>query len=210
MSQKSLKHESAEEYYEEDEQPTQKIIRPESGVILLMGPISSNNIITPIEIILNANLSPELNIKFITLLINSPGGSLHDAFALIDVMQGSQIPIHTVGIGLIASAGLLIFMSGAKGHRTLTPNTSILSHQWQGGMIGKSHELLTAQRNFSLMNDKVYSLYKKNTSLDAEKINEVLLPPNDVWLSAEEALSYGICDKITDCSTNNFINVLDK
>ena len=75
--------------------------------------------------------------KELTLIINSPGGSVHAAFALIDTMKGSAIPIKTVGLGLIASCGVLTFMAGTKGRRILTPNTSILSHQYSWGSSGK-------------------------------------------------------------------------
>src|SRR5574344_1834410 len=58
----------------------------------------------------------------LTLIINSPGGDLNSAFAIIDCMKGSALPVHTIGLGLIASCGILTFMSGEKGHRILTPN----------------------------------------------------------------------------------------
>ena len=66
-----------------------------------------------------------------------------DGFALIDIIHGSRLPIWTVGIGMLASMGLMIFMAGEKGHRVLTPNTLILSHQWSGVDSGKEHELVS-------------------------------------------------------------------
>ena len=85
-----------------------------------------------IQWIIEMNLLPKSQRpKELTLVINSPGGSVHAAFALIDTMKGSKIPIRTVGLGLIASCGILTFMAGTKGRRVVTPNTSILSHQTQ-------------------------------------------------------------------------------
>ena len=72
------------------------------------------------------------------------------AFALIDVMMSSRIPVKTVGLGTIASAGLLIFISGTHGRRVLTPNTSILSHQFSWYNEGKAHELFATMREFEL------------------------------------------------------------
>lgn len=147
--------------------------------------------------IIEKNLMPKNERpKELTLIINSPGGSVHAAFALIDVMKGSAIPIKTVGLGLIASCGVLTFMAGEKGRRVLTPNTSILSHQYSWGSGGKEHELFARVREFELSTERMLEHYKKCTGLKEKVIREVLLPPQDVWLSAEEAIKYGIADKI--------------
>jgi len=134
--------------------------------------------------------------KELTLIINSPGGSVHAAFALIDTMKGSAIPIKTVGLGLIASCGVLTFMAGTKGRRILTPNTSILSHQYSWGSSGKEHELFARVREFELSTERMLDHYKKCTGLKEKVIREVLLPPEDKWLSAKEAVKYGIADAI--------------
>lgn len=136
--------------------------------------------------------------KELTLIINSPGGSVHAAFALIDTMKGSKIPIKTVGLGLIASCGILTFMAGTKGRRVITPNTSILSHQYSWGSRGKEHELFATMREFELSSERMLEHYKKCTGLSEKKIREVLLPAEDVWLSAAEAKKYGIADKIVE------------
>ena len=147
--------------------------------------------------IIENNLMPDgRRRKELTLIINSPGGEVHSAFALIDTMKGSAIPIRTIGIGMIASCGVLTFMAGAKGRRTLTPNTSILSHQYSWGSTGKEHELFARVREFELSTERMINHYKKCTGLGEKKIREVLLPPEDVWLSAEEAVKYGIADKV--------------
>jgi ATP-dependent Clp protease protease subunit len=136
--------------------------------------------------------------KELTLIINSPGGSVHAAFALIDTMKGSAIPVKTVGVGLIASCGILTFMAGHRGRRVITPNTSILSHQYSWGSAGKEHELFAQVREFELSTERMIEHYKKCTGLNEKKIREVLLPPQDVWLSAKEAVKYGIADKIVE------------
>ena len=134
--------------------------------------------------------------KELTLIINSPGGEVHSAFALIDTMKGSAIPIKTIGIGMIASSGVVTFIAGAKGKRLLTPNTSILSHQYSWGSAGKEHELFARVREFELSTERMLTHYKKCTGMSEKKIREILLPPEDVWLSAKEAVKYGIADKI--------------
>ena len=147
-------------------------------------------------IIENNLMSDQRRRKELTLIINSPGGEVHSAFALIDTMKGSAIPIKTIGIGMIASCGVLTFMAGAKGKRLLTPNTSILSHQYSWGSKGKEHELFARVREFELSTERMLTHYKKCTGMSEKKIREILLPPEDVWLSAKEAVKYGIADKV--------------
>lgn len=149
--------------------------------------------------IMEKNLLPDSERpEKLVLVINSPGGSVHAAFALIDTMKGSAIPVHTVGLGLIASCGVLTFMAGTKGHRVLTPNTSILSHQYSWGSGGKEHELFARVKEFELSTERMINHYKKCTGLSEKVIREVLLPAEDVWLSAEEAIKYKIADKIVE------------
>jgi len=131
-------------------------------------------------------------------MICSEGGSMESAFALIDVMKSSDIPIKTVGLGQIASCGLLIFLTGAPGRRVLTPNTSILSHQYSWGSEGKHHELWAVTKEFGLAQERMLRHYQETTGLDTEIIREKLLPPHDVWLNATEALALNICDYVSD------------
>jgi ATP-dependent Clp protease protease subunit len=132
------------------------------------------------------------------LIITSPGGDLNAAFALVDVMRGSSIPIRTVGLGQVASAGLMIFIAGTSGQRILTPNTSILSHQYSWGAFGKEHELFAQIKEFDLTTKRMIAHYKKCTGLKEEQIREYLLPPQDIWLSSVEAKKLGICDDVKD------------
>jgi len=99
-------------------------------------------------------------------------------------------------MGMIASCGLLMFISGTKGIRILTPNTSILSHQYSWGSYGKEHELFAVVKEYDLTTERMVNHYKKCTSLTEKEIRKFLLPPHDVWLSAKEAKKLGICDSI--------------
>jgi len=168
-----------------------------AGIIYFSDPFTSESTKPVINTIIEKNLMPNSERpKEITLVINSPGGSVHAAFALIDTMKGSAIPIKTVGLGLIASCGVLTFMAGTKGKRLITPNTSILSHQYSWGSQGKEHELFARVREYELSTERMIEHYKKCTGLNEKKIREVLLPPQDVWLSAKDAVKYGIADKV--------------
>ena len=171
----------------------------ETGIIYFSDHFDSTTTKPVINAIIEKNLLPQRERpKEITLVINSPGGEVHSAFALIDTIKGSAIPIKTVGLGMIASCGILTFMSGTKGRRLITPNTSILSHQYSWGSAGKEHELFARVREFELSTARMMDHYKKCTGLSEKKIREVLLPAEDVWLSAKEAVKYGIADKIVE------------
>lgn len=146
--------------------------------------------------IIDSNLQKTNKPDHLTLMITSYGGDLSAAFAIIDVMRGSAIPIRTVGLGCIASAGLLTFISGKSGHRVITPNTSILSHQWSWGQVGKEHELIATIREFELTTIRMINHYKKCTGLSDKMVRQRLLPPQDVWLSPQEALKYNLCDAV--------------
>ena len=171
------------------------------GITIFMGDVTETTMIPLVEWILSANLSNKPQ-KELTLGICSPGGDLNACFALIDVMKGSRIPIKTIGMGMIASCGLLMFISGTKGKRILTPNTSILSHQYSWGSYGKEHELFATVKEFELTTKRMITHYKKCTGLTEKLIREKLLPPHDVWLDANQSKKLGICDKIQEMGMN--------
>ena len=170
------------------------------GIMVLMDEINHETVKPVIEWILHENHVRKKKHKELLLMICSDGGNIAEAFALIDVMRSSKIPVKTVGLGSIASCGLLIFLSGIKGRRILTPNTSILSHQFSWGSQGKAHELFATVKEFELTHQRMIDHYRNCTGLDDDTIKKVLLPPQDVYLSAEEALQYHICDAIAELS----------
>ena len=170
----------------------------EAGMYVFMSEVSDDAIKPIIEWILVENHVVKKKKKELLLMICSEGGSVEDAFALIDVMKSSSIPIKTVGLGCVASSGLLIFLAGMKGRRMLTPNTSILSHQYSNYHEGKHHELFAIAKEHSLIQERMLRHYQSSTGLSEELILSKLLPPTDVYLSADEALSLGLCDFVTD------------
>ena len=175
--------------------PVEPIDLYKSGLYLLMDVITAETCKEAIEFVLKQN-TEKMKQKRLQFMICSPGGDVPSCFALIDIMKGSRIPIHTVGLGVIASCGLLLFITGEKGKRTLKPNTSILSHQYSWGSYGKEHELFAQVKEFELSTERMINHYKKCTGLTEAQIREHLLPPEDRWLSAKEAKKLGICDKV--------------
>jgi len=166
------------------------------GHHVFMGDVTQETMKPLIDWIISENFNQKEKKRELTLGICSPGGDLNACFALVDVMKGSKIPIRTIGMGMIASCGLLMFISGEKGRRILTPNTSILSHQYSWGSYGKEHELFAQVKEYDLTTERIVNHYKKCTGLTEKDIRKYLLPPHDVWLSAKEAKKLGLCDKI--------------
>jgi ATP-dependent Clp protease protease subunit len=169
----------------------------DSGMYVFMDEVEPETISPIVEWILYENYVVPVKKKELLLMVCSEGGDLASAFALIDVMNSSAIPIKTVGLGQIASCGLLIFMSGERGRRVLTPNTSILSHQFSWANEGKAHELFATIREYELTQKRMLELYRRCTDLNDAQIKEYLLPAQDRWLDADEALKLGICDTIS-------------
>lgn len=165
---------------------------------MLFSEFNSDTAADAIEFIIARNLMRRDRPKFIKMIINSPGGEVPSAFSIIDTMKGSKIPIYTYGLGEIASCGLMTFIAGEKGKRYITRNTAILSHQYSWGAWGKDHELMARVKEFNNTQVRIVEHYKRCTGLDEKDIRKYLLPPEDVWLTAKEAVKYGIADEIVD------------
>ncbi len=155
-----------------------------------MGEVSMETMAPVINWIIAANFSKEKKHKELTLGICSPGGDLNACFALLDVMMGSKIPTRTIGMGMIASCGLLMFITGTKGRRILTPNTSILSHQYSWGSWGKEHELFARVKEFDLTTERLFNHYKKCTKLKEKESREKLMNDRSIFSNMVLEKSY--------------------
>lgn len=174
---------------EQDDERRRKM----DGLIFLTGEINDGTAAGICREIIQLNMQGE--VPWIQMMINSCGGYCTDGFAIIDIMEWSRIPVYTTGIGMIASMGLLVFMAGEKGHRVLTPRTSILSHRYAGGVIGNHSQLVASRKEQDLMHQRIINHYLQHTALKTEKeLNAKLLRDVDTWLTPEEAVAHGIAD----------------
>lgn len=160
----------------------------------LIGEIAEENIAKCIKWITYENLIATP--RTLTLYINSPGGDLYQAFALIDVMNTSHHPIRVVGIGSIMSAAFLIFCAGTKGKRTIGENTGIMCHQYSDSPEGKHHDLKSQMKEGDECNARMMRILRQATDLPATKIRSKLLKETNVYLTAQEAIDLGIADDI--------------
>lgn len=164
-------------------------------IFFLNGVIAEYNVEDAIKWILYENTINEE--KELSMYINSDGGDLTDALALIDVMKSSRYKIKTVGIGVIASAAFLVFACGERGSRIISKNTSIMCHQFSCGVVGKQHDLEAHYKEMELTKERVMNILKEATGLSSKIIKEKLLMPTDAWLTADELIKYGVADIIS-------------
>lgn len=165
--------------------------------ISLKGVVCSQTIDPIVELIINVNLNDEFKeLEVINLFIDTDGGDLSCAFKLIDVIRMSEVPIRTIGLGKVASAGLIIFMSGDE--RVFSENASILSHHATYNASNYSIKVSDSshQQEFKHIMSRILKTYTRYTGKDEKYIKKHLLKENDVYLSAEEAINHGLADDI--------------
>lgn len=164
------------------------------GVNFLHGEINCDNVDNILRWITFENLEGHRN--HLTLYINSPGGDLYDAFALVDAMSVSHIPIYTVGMGSVMSSALLIFASGEKGHRFLAPNTGVMCHEFSEEIYGKHHDIRAGLSESDRNGERMVDILAKATGHDAKWVKKELLNPTDQWFTAEDSIKLGLADQL--------------
>jgi ATP-dependent Clp protease protease subunit len=167
----------------------------ESHTHFLTGEIEEANINEAIKWLVyeNINSGPE---KILTLYINSTGGDLYQAFALIDTMHNSKHTVRTIGIGSIMSAAFLIFACGTAGQRYIGKNTGIMCHQFSNSQEGKYHDIKSQAKENDFCNKRMYDILKAASGLDGRIINSKLLPPSDMYFTAAELVDLHIADHV--------------
>ena len=132
--------------------------------------------------------------KDINLYINSPGGVITAGMAIYDTMQFIKCDVSTVCIGMAASMGAFLLAGGTKGKRMALPNAEIMIHQPAGGAQGQATEIEITAKHILATKEKMARIMAQNTGQDFEVI--MADTERDNWKSAEEALAYGLIDRI--------------
>ena len=132
--------------------------------------------------------------KDVTIYINSPGGSVTAGMAIYDTMNYIKCDVSTICIGLAASMGAFLLSSGTKGKRFSLPNSEIMIHQPLGGFQGQASDIMIHAQNIQKIKEKMNAILAKNTGKDYEQV--VKDTDRDNFMTAQEALEYGIIDKI--------------
>jgi len=130
----------------------------------------------------------------IKMYINSPGGAVTSALAIYDTMQYVKPEVQTICIGMAASAAALLLAAGKKGKRMALPNSEVLIHQVLGGAQGQATDVDIHARHILKTRDRLNKILAKHTGQKLSKIEQDT--ERDYFMSAEEALKYGIVDKV--------------
>ncbi|WP_121613173.1 ATP-dependent Clp endopeptidase proteolytic subunit ClpP [Mesobacillus foraminis] len=132
--------------------------------------------------------------KDISIYINSPGGSITAGFAIFDTMEHIKPDVSTICIGMAASFGAMLLLAGTKGKRYALPNSEIMIHQPLGGVKGQATEIEISARRILKLREHINAIISERTGQQVEKVARDT--DRDYFMTAEEALEYGIIDKI--------------
>ena len=134
--------------------------------------------------------------KDIQLYINSPGGSVTSGMAIYDTMQFIKCDVSTICVGMAASMGAFLLAAGAKGKRLSLPNSEIMIHQPLGGARGQATDIKIQAEQILKIKDKLNRILSERTGQPLEKV--IADTERDNYMSAQEALEYGLIDKIME------------
>lgn len=161
-------------------------------VVFLVGPVTevtANLIVAQLLYLESEN--PDKDISF---YINSPGGSVSDGLAVYDTMQFIKPQVSTLCIGHAASMGALLMAAGSKGKRYCLPNSRVMIHQPMGGFHGQASDVEIHAREILYLKSKLNEILAKHTGKDIKTIEQDT--DRDNFLSAEQAVNYGLVDKV--------------
>lgn len=161
-------------------------------IVFLGAPINDDvaNIIIAQLLFLDAD-NPERDIY---LYINSPGGIISSGMAIYDTLQFLRAPVNTICMGMAASMGSFLLSAGTKGKRAALPHARIMMHQPSGGAQGTAADIEIQAREILYLRAKLNELYASHTGQTVEQIEKDM--DRDRFMSAEEAVGYGIIDKV--------------
>lgn len=161
-------------------------------VIFFVGPVndhSANLVVAQLLFLESEN--PE---KDISLYINSPGGSVYAGMAIYDTMQFVKPDVSTLCTGLAASMGAFLLAAGTQGKRYTLPNSRIMIHQPSGGAQGQASDIQIQAKEILSLRERLNGILASNTGQTIERIAEDT--ERDNFMSAEDAVSYGLVDKV--------------
>ena len=163
-------------------------------IVFVTGPIDDNmaNVVIAQLLFLESE-DPD---KDIHLYINSPGGSVSAGMAIYDTMQYIKCDVSTICMGMAASMGAFLLSSGAKGKRICLPNAEVMIHQPLGRTEGQATEIEIAANHILQTKKKLNSIMAENCGRTIEELTQAT--DRDNWLTAQEALEFGLVDKVID------------
>jgi len=151
---------------------------------------SISNVIVQLLHLANQNHKP------IHLVISTYGGSVDEMFSLYDTIKFLPCPVHTIALGKVMSAGVLLLASGVKGKRMIGRSARIMIHPISGGLVGNVFEAMNEMKEFERLQDLMVSALQSETNLKKTDIDKLMKAGHDFFLTPEQAVQMGIVDKI--------------
>ena len=138
------------------------------------------------------------NLKPMKLYLSTYGGAADDMFSFYDILNQAKesCELHTIGLGKVMSAGVLLLAAGTKGHRYIGKNCRVMIHAVSAGNIGELHNLQNEMEAIQQLQDSYTNALVQETSMTKRQLNKLLDRKVNVYLTAQEAIEYGIADKI--------------
>jgi ATP-dependent Clp protease protease subunit len=137
-----------------------------------------------------------MNYKPIHLVISTYGGSVDEMFTLYDTIKFLPCPVHTIALGKVMSAGVLLLASGTKGKRMIGRSARIMIHPVSGGVMGNVFEVINDTKEHKRMQDQMVNAIVKETNSTKSQIEKIMKSGHDYYLLPEQAVKMGIVDKI--------------
>jgi ATP-dependent Clp protease protease subunit len=166
---------------------------PDARLVVLHGEVNEAsicNVIVQMLQLANQNHKP------IHLVISTYGGSVDEMFSLYDTIKFLPCPVHTIALGKVMSAGVLLLASGIKGKRMIGRSARIMIHPISGGVIGNVFEAMNEMKEFTRLQDLMTNALLSETTMKKEEIDELMKAGHDCFLTPEQAIKMGIVDKI--------------
>lgn len=161
--------------------------------IIFLGTMLDDNVANVIiaQLLFLENQNPDKDIK---LYINSPGGSVTAGMAIYDTMQYIKPDVSTICVGMAASMGAFLLAAGASGKRFALPNSEIMIHQVMGGMEGQASDIKIRAERILKIKERLNQILSKHTGKGLAQVEKDT--DRDYFMNADEALKYGIIDKV--------------
>lgn len=164
-----------------------------SRLVFLHGDVTEHSIssvIAQLLILANSSLNP------IHLIVSTYGGSIDEMFSLYDTIKFLPCPVHTIGLGKVMSAGVLLLAAGVKGKRLIGASGRIMMHSVLGGSYGNVFEVENQTKEHRRLHNLMIDALQKETKMSRRQIERVMDPKIDYFVTPKEAIELGIVDKI--------------
>lgn len=164
-----------------------------SRVVVLHGDVNEHTISSVIAQLLHL---ANLNRKPIHMVVSTYGGSVDEMFSLYDAIKFLPCPVHTIALGKVMSAGVLLLAAGTKGKRLIGRSARIMMHPVSGGMYGNVFEILNETNEHQRLHDLMIGALERETKMKRTEIQKIMKAGHDYYITADEAIKLGIVDRM--------------